>query len=469
MTMRFGTSPLNILAAGAGLALLIGPAPVLAQNSTSRAIVQPLPSKEVQRLNRALLSLAKRPKSMSALLEAGDAAVAVNDLDAALGFYGRAREIEPGNAKVAAGLATVYLRSGRPLSALPLFDEAQSKGASTARLYSDRALALDMVGSQAEAQGLYARALERDSANDEAKRRLAISYAISGNSAAFESTLRPLVDKRDFAAFRARAFGLAIMGEQDRASAIVEAVMPRDLAGRITPYLEFMPRLTASQQAAAANMGIFPKAADIGRDTPEIAAYQSGEPIPRPVAVASAPSSADSRLEPVGKPLGENPTAGVRVVEVNRPVPAPAPAPAVKRPVRLTDAFSDLLASSQTSTEPAAGAVDIASIEVPREVAAAPPPEPKEPDHPRRIWVQLATGKDLKALGFDWRRIRRKAPDLLKPFKAHTVPWGQANRLLAGPVSTSKEARRLVNELSEKGIDTFSYTSPEGTEITPLK
>ena len=45
--------------------------PVAAQNSTSREVVQPLPSKETQRLNRALLRLAKRPNSVAALVEAG--------------------------------------------------------------------------------------------------------------------------------------------------------------------------------------------------------------------------------------------------------------------------------------------------------------------------------------------------------------------------------------------------------------
>jgi len=53
------------------------------------------------------------------------------------------------------------------------------------------------------------------------------------------------------AAQRARAFGLAIMGDTDRAAAIVEQVMPRDMATRIVPYLAYMPRLTKPQQAAA--------------------------------------------------------------------------------------------------------------------------------------------------------------------------------------------------------------------------
>ena len=40
--------------------------------------------------------------------------------------------------------------------------------------------------------------------------------------------------------------------------------------------------------------------------------------------------------------------------------------------------------------------------------------------------------------------------------------------LLAGPMENSRDARRLVNALSEKGIETFAYTSPEGIEIKEL-
>ena len=113
------------------------------------------------------------------------------------------------------------------------------------------------------------------------------------------------------------------------------------------------------------------------------------------------------------------------------------------------------------------GAVDIESIEVRRE--AAPEPEPARPAHPRRIWVQLATGREVDALKFDWRRFARQAPDLLGNFKPHTTPWGQANRLLAGPLTNRDAARELVNALAEKGIETFAYTSPEGTEIQELR
>lgn len=453
-------------------AALAAPMALSAQEVTSRPVVQPLPPQDTQRLNRALVELAKQPQSVPRLLEAGNAALAVNDLDGAMGFFKRLTEIEPENEAATLGLARVYMRSGRPIMALLYFDAAQSRGASPIAIGSDQALTLDMLGDQARAQAGYVRLIEASPKDDEARRRLAISFAISGKRAPFEATLRPLTDRRDFAAFRARTFGLAILGELDRAKAIADAVMPRTLAQRISPYLDFMPRLTAAQQAAAANLGIFPKAADIGRDSPAVLAYMRDRVRPVPSRAAATPAvSAQDRLEPAGVPLGEETTASESAdpESATAAIPAPAPAKAAaaeRTAATVADAFDDIEPALPVVDASAqdADAVNIAAIDAPREA----PPAPELPANPSRIWVQVATGQDLEALGFDWRRLRRKASDELEGFTPHTVPWGQANRLLAGPLESREDARDLINALSRKGIDSFRYTSPEGVEIQEL-
>ena len=465
--------------------LLAAPTAANAQNSTSRAIVQPLPSPEVERLNTALKTLARRPRNLDALIEAGNASLRLDDLDAAIGFFGRAEELSPNNPRVKMGQGAVYLRSGRPIEALRLFAEAEEAGASSRDVLADRGLAYDMVGDQTRAMAMYRQALSQDPDNNLAIRRMALSQAIVGEQRAFEDTLRPLIDKRDFAAFRTRAFGLAIMGEQDRAAAITEAVMPRDLAARITPYLEYMPRLTKAQQAAAANLGIFPRAAEIGRDDPRIAAFAAGN---SGTASSTAELAAGDRLEPAGEPLGqttsrvasaspaaaaESPTPTIAVADT---VPGPgfdlsrvegsdATSSATPEP-DFADAFGEMGSSELPDAKASGDSVNLATIEAPRE--APPAAAPAEPEHPRRIWVQVATGRDREALRFDWRRISRQASRLLRDYKPHVVEWGQSNRLLAGPIEGTREARELVNALSERGIDTFSYTSPEGTEIQEL-
>jgi Flp pilus assembly protein TadD len=494
------------------LAVLVatgGVAPVAAQDVVSQPVVQALPSPEVQRLNRALVALAKAPRDRDALLEAGNAAMGVEDLEAAIGFFGRAADIDPNHPGVALGLGQVYLRSGRAGEALVQFERALQGGVPAHDVLADQGLSLDLVGEQASAQTAYRRLLELDPGHDEARRRLALSYAITGNRAKFEETLRPLLDQRDMAAQRSRAFGLAILGESDRAAAIVEQVMPRDLATRLVPYFGYMPRLTKPQQAAAANLGLFPRAADIGRDDPRLARLAQEEragsklaPSGLPLDVRTKPPSTLADLTPPKAAPAATPAAKptptpaptpaptptppapkpvpVQVASVApppvvtaAPPPAPAPAPAPTRPARVADAFADL-AGALPDANVRGDAVDLNRITIKRE-APPPPPEkakPKEPPkpvHPSRIWVQVATGKNLKALGTDWKRIAKDGGAPLAKLKPHTTRWGEANRLLAGPVDSRDKAQALVRELKAKGVDSFLYVSPEGEEIQTVK
>jgi Flp pilus assembly protein TadD len=498
-------------------ALILFPAATTAaaaQDTVSREVVQQLPSPEVQRLNRALVALAKTPRDRDALIEAGQAALGVDDLDAAIGFFGRAADVDPGSPMVAQGLASVYLRSGRAGEALVQFDRALASGADERSLITDRALTLDLVGEQPAAQAAYTRALEFNPADDEARRRLAVSFAIGGNRARFEETLRPLLDRRDMAAQRARAFGLAILGERDRASAIVEQVMPRELATRLVPYLGYMPRLTKPQQAAAANLGLFPRAADIGRDDPRLARFAAEERAESRLAPAGPPLDARPAPPPLSPPL-PSPTRVATVAPVAVPAappaasppppppPPPAPPPAAPRPsiqtLRVADAFADLGAPTPDARA-GADAVDISRIEVRREVspalAAATKPEdkakpadkaqaagggkpgdkakpkakePKKPVFPSRIWVQVATGRKIPALAFDWKRLSKEGGASLAKQKPHTAKWGQTNRLLAGPFTSRDKAEALVRELKKKGLDVFLYVSEEGEEVQLLK
>jgi Flp pilus assembly protein TadD len=489
-------SRLSICATFALVGALLPAGGTRAQDVVAQPVVQALPSAEVQRLNRALIALARTPRDRDTLIEAGQAALGVDDLEAAIGFFGRAADVDPDHPAVAQGLGSVYLRAGRAGEALVQFDRALASGAPENAVQSDRALTLDLVGEQAAAQAAYARALQLDPANDEARRRLAISHAITGNRARFEETLRPLLDRRDMAAQRARAFGLAIMGESDRAAAIVEQVMPRDLAVRLVPYLGFMPRLTKPQQAAAANLGIFPRAADIGRDDPRLARFAAEDRTQSRLVPSGPPLDARATGVPTPPPatvvysgavpatvIGSAPEQGASVAPVNIAAPAAAPAPASATivaptpapasPLRVADAFADLgapVADARVGSD----AVDLSRIAVRREAPPPPPekPKPKEPPkpvHPSRVWVQVATGKKIDALGFDWRRISREGGAALAKLKPHTARWGETNRLVVGPLENREKAQALVRELKGKGLDSFLWLSDEGEAVQMLK
>ncbi|RZV34296.1 MAG: tetratricopeptide repeat protein, partial [Sphingomonadaceae bacterium] len=279
----------------AGAAAATWPSGAAAQG---REVVQALPSQASEELTQALSRLARSPRDLDALIAAGTASLELGDVDAAMGFFGRAYDLAPSDPRIKAGQAAAYVRTQRPVEALKLFEEAEAAGVEIVRLSGDYGLAYDLVGNNREAQARYRMARARR-ADDEVVRRLALSLAIAGDESGFEEALRPLLSNRDFGAYRTRAFGLAILGRADEAVAIAEAVMPRDMARRIEDYLRFMPRLTKAQQAAAGNLGIYPTAGRIGRDDPRIAALVVAETPPE-----RRSRNADEDLAPSGAPLG---------------------------------------------------------------------------------------------------------------------------------------------------------------------
>jgi tetratricopeptide (TPR) repeat protein len=446
----------------------------------AQAVVQPLPDPATQKLNEALRTLSRNARSVDALVAAAEASLALDDVDAAGGFIQRAEAVAPADARVMGARASWLVRRQQPVEALRLFAEAERAGMLSLAHVADRGLAYDLVGDNASAQRDYELVLSAG-ANPAVSRRLALSHAIAGDQRASEATLLPLLQRSDLAAYRARAFALAILGKPDEAVSIAETMLPARLSSRLGPYLRYMSRLTRSQQAAAANLGVFPQAAQIGRDDPAIAAYGA-----QPASPAIA-RTADARLVPSGEPLGargadatpvvraavqpsraQAPSAQAVAADPAPPQPPPPREPAPE-PRDLAAAFADfsLPAGNTAAVGPASGAVDITSITPRREEppAAVPPPKPVIPS---RHWVQVATGRDTDALAFDWRRIKRSAAGLLDRAEPHIASWGQTNRLVAGPFPSAREADRLVGELKEKDVDSFRFTSEQGEEVKPL-
>jgi len=661
--MSRARSPLRLPLAGAALlgGLLAPAAPLLAQAApapvVSHPVVQSLPvgaGGEGMKLNDALGRLARDPRDVDSLLDAGRASLDLGDIDAAIGFYERAGALAPGNPRAKAGLAGAYVLRGDPFTAITLFREAEQGGQAIdpARL-ADRGLAYDMVGDNQLAQQYYREALAL-LPTDETARRLALSQAMSGDRRGMELTLSPLLQKQDKAAWRTRAFGLAILGHNDEAEAIARQSLPADKANAMNAYLRYMPRLTAAQQAAAGNLGRFPRAAEIGIDDPRVAQFARPRPVqlaaatpaatsadknrskgrdkPRavaavttpapPLASAVAPIAAPPGEPQVGKeavgaafaaaPKGELPplassgadstaklaaaapaaappvpgfaslepapvkTAAVAAVTTNPapgfdlakaaapsvapvetappPAPAPAPAPvAAPQPAKtasLAEVFADFTAPSREA-EPEAGAVDLRKLgavrpapvkdAAPKEVAAKDLPaktakddksakdakakaerdaalDPcadaapvkgkvaakgkaaakaapkgkagakasakdaatqckvgkdgkviKTPSQPSRIWVQVATGRDKKALAHDWRKFLKDEAEAFKGRKGYTSPWGATNRLLTGPFDTEAAATQYIAKLKKAGVGgAFTWISPAGQVVDVL-
>lgn len=265
---------------------------------SSLNVSQPRGTRELQ---NALQRLALNPGDIDALIDGGNAALLLGDPQAALGFFARADEMSPGNGRVKAGLASSLLLNENPYEALRLFEEAKRLGVPESVFVADRGLAYDLVGNFDAAQADYELALRRGG-DDETIRRYALSLGIAGDRAAAEAQLDPLLRKRDAAAWRTRAFVLAVTGDPQGAIAIADATMPKRMAASIQPFFRFMGKLTPAQQAAAAHFGQFPQSAQMGKEDPRNRQYASaGTPRPR---VRAGSARADAGLIPAGEPLG---------------------------------------------------------------------------------------------------------------------------------------------------------------------
>ncbi len=278
-------------------ATMVAPAPLQAQqgNMSALPLVLMQGSGTVE-LSNALNRLSRNSQDLDALIDAGNAALRLKDADGALGFFVRAERLSPRNARVKAGLASALLGTENPYEALRLFDEAVRLGMAESFIAADRGLAYDLVGNNAQAQRDYALALNRGG-GDEVKLRYALSLGITGDTDGAARLLNPMLRENKAAAWRMRAFILAINGDRREARKVVRGTMPPRLAASVQPYLDYMPKLTKSQQAAAAHFGHFPKTANIGRQDPRNARY----------AGVRGGTGADAGLIPAGEPLGANP------------------------------------------------------------------------------------------------------------------------------------------------------------------
>lgn len=425
--VRFG---LALLGAGT----ILSAAPASAQTATTGAFTE----RPGDALSRNLRSLAANPKSATALMGAGRAALELGDAQAALTFFARAEEQMPGDGRIKMWIGTALVHLQQPHAALKFFRDAADLGVPVADFARERGLAHDVAGNPREAQRDYRLALQRGR-DDEATRRLALSLAISGER---EPALRLIEDQllvRDRAAERTRALVLALTGDTAGATRAAQAAMPGPQASAMSPFLARLPTLTPSERALAVHLGIFPgdgrtaapsayaasdfasAVTDAGRPDPAQVLLQRRQTPPEPP--STAPRRRPGAEEPVAtasvrptpvRPLarsGDNAPSGTASVKPTPVRPAPSsrsggsnpawawsrgldPAPARRAETRQKPA--------ELSTEPAkpAGETAIASVSPGFSIApgpSAPAPEPVvempvEPE-PQPVQTQIASAE----------------------------------------------------------------------------
>jgi Flp pilus assembly protein TadD len=176
-------------------------------------------------------------------------------------------------------------------------------------------------------------------------------------------------------------------------------------------------------------------------------------------------------LTPLPQVVAAAPTPAIQ------PASAPAPAPpafnlaAVVSSIEIPESEQqrsvvpvDLKKIKPTVPKVAAAAEIAKTAKVDPKAAAKAKPEPNPP----RFWVQIATG-EAGALGFDYRRLSRKTPELFKVQNGWTSAWGKTDRLLVGPFSDQKAAKKWEGDFKKAGGDGFMWKSENGVVVTALK
>ncbi|MCX8477281.1 MAG: SPOR domain-containing protein [Sphingomonas sp.] len=277
------------------LLLAMGALPVRAQTGMIQQI-----NPDADRLAQEMRVLAADPRNVRALLEAGALSARLGDTAASLAFFARAEAIDPTNPRIFAGRGAALVRMERPGEALRLFQTAEARGLLVREYAADRGLAYDLLGQPLLAQADYKLALQAGY-EDETVRRYALSLGITGNVEEAMRLLDPLLRKTDRAAWRARAFVLAMNGDVAGAERIAGSMMPGNMGSSLAPFFRRLANLGPADRAFAVHFGqISPTAARLAdaRLAPPLPRYV---PPGRPVQLAQAqPQPQPARAPIVG-------------------------------------------------------------------------------------------------------------------------------------------------------------------------
>jgi tetratricopeptide (TPR) repeat protein len=411
----------SVVACAAG-AIAVPAVPASAQGSYS-----PYNETAAAALARYVRALADDPKDFNSLIGAGRAALELGDAQAAAGFFARADEVNPRSPLPQAGMGAVQVASGDARAAMPYFARAQQLGATAAMLGCDRGLAYDLLGQQAAAQADYRAALN-GADGEEARRRLALSLAISGDKAGAIDAMSALSAKGDPTSARIRAFVLALTGDSNGAMVAINGAMPGSWAS-VAPFLQRLPSLGAGQKAAAVNLGIFP---------------DSGQPA---YAYAAPPPVAPPSTAAVTQTVSTNRLAGIDALLSSSTPPPPAAAQPTWQPQ-----------SMQAQ---------------PVQAAYAPPPRPATvqrtaPVESPKIWLQLASGRNADALSNQFERLKSENRDLFQGISGYVAEGSDRARLVIGPFRGPSDAAIFADDLHSIGVDAFRWTNSTSDRIVPL-
>lgn len=271
---------------------------------------------------------------------------------------------------------------------------------------------------------------------------------------------------------------------------------PRPAAAAILPA----PAPTAAPGAPPSQSPIRPAATVPSADPAAVPA--PGAVSPPPADAAKGPIGPGFSINDLGKPVATDaapPPSGSAppAVEAAAVAPPPAPPPATIDPAPLASLAAiassieipteelaqadnaigaDTLAKLRDdkrradAAEDAKRAKDEAAAKAKAEADAKAKAEAAEKKaNPARVWVQIATGANPKALATDFGKFAKKSPDVFKGKAGATTEWGKTRRLLVGPFKDRKAAQDWLASYKKAGGDGFLFNSEAGQDVDPIK
>lgn len=317
-------------------ALLLGAHPASAQSEVVQAH-----NPDADALATQMRVLAENPRDIEALIAAARLSTRLGDLSGALALLQRAESIEATNPRIASNRAAVLVRQGRPGEALKLFQQAEQRGVDPREFAADRGFAYDLLGQPLLAQRDYKLALATKREND-VVRRYALSLGISGDRAGAERELDALLRAQDRAAWRDRAFILAMNGDVAGAEKIAGTVLPGAAGKNLLPFFRRIATLGPADRAFAVHFGeLTPTPARLAdaRMAPSLPAYTGPAPVQIAQTAPVTPTTTPVRTDARGRRGASTPKAApvqiakADVAPIARTVPSqPAPQPVVPQP-----------------------------------------------------------------------------------------------------------------------------------------
>ena len=197
---------------------------------------------------------------------------------------------------------------------------------------------------------------------------------------------------------------------------------------------------------------------------------------PAPTATAAVPAAVTPVPTPNSGSIKEALTIS-QAPAVAGQAPEPVPAVPVASSSFDLGAIVGAIDIPESEQQPSQVPVDLKKLKplTPKATAERAKVDPKlvakakaQKDHPARYWVQIAAG-NANALGFDYRKLIKTYPALLKARNPYTSEWGRTDRLLVGPFPDLKAAKKWEADYKKAGGDAFMWKSEIGEVVNPLK